>query len=97
MIDNIPAALPEDATPSLMADPRVIELEQRNYLMSWLSDPRTAEYFGGTFKLKAAVLIAVFAGGNLSEVARRHDVVRQSAHEHAVAARRIFNLPSSST
>jgi hypothetical protein len=63
---------------------------QEDFLLQWLTDPRTAEYFGPTFRLRADVLAAVITGGNLAEVARQHDVTRAAAAKNSSRAKRIF-------
>ena len=63
---------------------------QNDNLKQWLTDPRTAEYFGKTFKLRADVLAAVIAGGNLAEIARQHGVSRAAASKQARRATAIF-------
>lgn len=62
----------------------------KNNLLEWLTDPRTAEYFGPTFRLRADVLAAVITGGNLAEVARQHGVTRAAAAKNSSRAKRIF-------
>jgi hypothetical protein len=61
-----------------------------DYLTAWLTDPRTAEYFGDTFALRADVLNAVINGGNLAAVARQHDVTRAAASKQARRAKTIY-------
>ena len=59
-------------------------------LTAWLLDPRTAQYFGSTFKLRADVLAAVITGTKLAAVARQHGVTRAAASKQARLARCIF-------
>ena len=59
-------------------------------LTAWLTDPRTAEYFGATFKLRADVLAAVITGGNLAAVARQHGVTRAATSKQARRAKSIY-------
>ena len=59
-------------------------------LAAWLTDPKAAEYFGETFKLRADVLAAVISGGNLAAVARQHGVSRAAATKQARRAKVIF-------
>ena len=63
---------------------------QNDNLIKWLTDPRTAEYFGKTWRLRAQVLDAVITGGNLSAVALENGVSKQYVHRQAVRARAIF-------
>jgi transposase-like protein len=65
-------------------------MKNTNHLLEWLTDPRTLEYFGPTFKLRADVLACVIKSGNLSEVARRHDVSRAAASKQARRVKSIF-------
>jgi hypothetical protein len=64
--------------------------EQESHLAAWLTDPRTAEYFGTTFRLRADVLAAVITRGNLAAVARQHGVSRAAASKQARLAKSIF-------
>ena len=65
-------------------------------LTQWLSTPEADAYFGASFVLRFAVLTQVATGkGSLAAVAKKHGATRQAAHQHAVAARRIFAFPSS--
>jgi hypothetical protein len=59
-------------------------------LTAWLTDPRSAEYFGDTFKLRAAVLAALITGGNLAEVGRQHGVTRAAASKQGRRAKSIY-------
>lgn len=59
-------------------------------LTAWLSDPRTAEFFGESFALKAEVLACLIQRGNLAEVARRRRVSRSATSKQARRARTIF-------
>ncbi len=63
---------------------------KQDHLVHWLTDPKTAEYFGDTFKLRADVLNAVITGGNLAAVARQHGVTKQAASKQARRARSIY-------
>ena len=65
-------------------------MKNQNYLLEWLLDPRTAEYFGPTYRLRADVLAAYIQGGNLSVVARAHGVTRAAATKNGRRAQRIF-------
>ena len=65
-------------------------MKTQNYILEWLNDPRTAEYFGPTYRLRADVLAAVITGGNLAEVARQHNVTRAAAAKNSKRAKRIF-------
>jgi hypothetical protein len=64
--------------------------EPNSNLAAWLSDPRTAQYFGDTFKLRADVLAAVITRGNLAAVARLHGVTRAATSKTARLAKSIF-------
>lgn len=81
MKTDIPATPPELSAPQG-------ELEAN--LVEWITDPRTAEYFGGTYKLRAAALAAVITGGNLAEVARLHGVTRAAISKSARRYKAIF-------
>jgi hypothetical protein len=59
-------------------------------LARWLTDPRTAEYFGESFALKAAVLACQIQGGNLSDVARAHGVTRAATSKQGRRAKVLF-------
>ncbi len=59
-------------------------------LAGWLTDARTAEFFGSSFTLKADVLACVLQGGNLAAVARGHGVTRAAASKQARRAKSIF-------
>ncbi|HUZ07477.1 MAG TPA: hypothetical protein VMV89_08305 [Candidatus Paceibacterota bacterium] len=59
-------------------------------LIQWLTDPRTAAYFGDTFKLRADVLAAIITGGNLAAVARQHGVTRAATSKQGRRVRAIF-------
>ncbi|MEI9961791.1 MAG: hypothetical protein WDM76_11840 [Limisphaerales bacterium] len=59
-------------------------------LIHWLTDPRTLEYFGPTFRLRADVLAAVITNGNMAAVARQHGVTRAAAAKNSRRAKRIF-------
>jgi hypothetical protein len=64
-------------------------------LLAWLTDPRTAEYFGTTFTVKADVLAHLLTGdGTLADIGRRRGISRQAVHKHAVKARKIYFTPS---
>lgn len=80
---DIPTPIPELASP---------QAEPNSNLARWLTDARTAEYFGGdTFRLRADVLAAVIIGGNLAAVARQHGVSKQAAWKQAQRARAAFD------
>ena len=65
--------------------------EPDSNLARWLTDARTAEYFGGdTFRLRADVLAAVIIGGNLAAVARQHGVSKQAAWKQSKRTRDVF-------
>jgi hypothetical protein len=55
-----------------------------------LTDPRTAQYFGEAWKLKAGVLAAVITGGNLAGVALEHGVTAEAAYKYARRAKALF-------
>lgn len=78
---RIPKPVPEIAAP---------QGDHQSNLLRWLTDRRTAEYFGDTFKLRADVLAAVITGGNLAEVARQHGVTRAAASKSARRAKALF-------
>ena len=78
---QIPVSQPEIAAPQ--GDPH-------SNLAKWLLDPRTQEYFGDTFKLRADCLAAVITGDNLAAVARRHGVTRAAASKSARRAQKLF-------
>jgi len=59
-------------------------------LAAWLTDPRTAEYFGESWAFKADILEAVINGQKLAPVARQHGVTRSAASKQAGRARAIF-------
>jgi hypothetical protein len=59
-------------------------------IIAWLTDQRTAEYFGNSWKLKAGVLAAVITKSNLAEVARQHGLTRAAASKQARRAKAIF-------
>lgn len=61
-----------------------------DHLIEWLTDPRTAEYFGPTFRLRADVLAGAITGGNLAKIARQHGVTRAAAAKNARRAKQIF-------
>jgi hypothetical protein len=65
-------------------------MRNTNHILEWLNDPRTAEYFGSTFKLRADVLAAVITNGNMAAVARQHGVTRAAAAKNSSRAKRIF-------
>ena len=80
-------SIPATSPPELPAP----QPDREGNLAQWLSDPRTAEYFGGeTFKLRANVLAAVITGGNLAAVGRLHGVSKQAAWKQAQRARAAF-------
>ena len=65
--------------------------DQESNLIAWLSDPRTAEFFGGhSFTLKADVLACLIQRGNLSDVARAHGLTRAAASKQARRAKALF-------
>jgi len=64
--------------------------EPNTNLARWLTDARTAEFFGKAWKLKADALAAVITGGNLAEVAREHGVTAEAAYKYARRAKAIF-------
>jgi hypothetical protein len=70
--------------------PEIAPKGESTNLVRWLTDARTAEYFGDTFKLRADVLAAVITGGNLAAVARQHGVTRAAASKSARRAKAIF-------
>lgn len=59
-------------------------------LVHWLTDARTADYFGPSFTLRADVLAALIQRGNLAAVARQHGVTRAAASKQARRAKAIF-------
>ena len=59
-------------------------------LAAWLTDPRTAEYFGESWAFKADILEAVIRGEKLAPIARQHGVTRSAASKQAGRARAIF-------
>ena len=64
-------------------------------LAKWLTDSKSAVYFGRSFTLRAAVLAYLITGdGTLAEIGRKHGVSRQAVHRHAVKARAIYFPPS---
>ena len=68
----------------------VVQGDPQGNLAKWLLDPRTQEYFGDTFKLRADCLAAVITGDNLAAVARRHGVTRAAASKSARRAQKLF-------
>jgi hypothetical protein len=59
-------------------------------LARWLTDARTAEFFGHAWKLKADILVCMIEGGNLADVARQHGVTRAAASKHFRRAKTIW-------
>lgn len=67
-----------------------IQSEPNTNLARWLTDARTAEFFGDSFALKADVLACLIQRGNLSDVARQHGLTRHAASKQARRAKAIF-------
>ena len=64
-------------------------------LAAWLTDPRTAKFFGRSFLVRADVLAHLLTGrGTLSDIGRVHGLSRQAVHKHARQARQIFSIKS---
>jgi hypothetical protein len=64
--------------------------EPNTNLARWLTDARTAEFFGPSFAFRADVLACVIEGGNLSAIARQHGLTRAAASKQARRAKSIF-------
>lgn len=64
--------------------------EPNSNLARWLTDARTAEFFGASFTLKADVLACLIQRGNLSDVARAHGLTRAAASKQARRAKALF-------
>lgn len=67
-----------------------IQSASNSNLARWLTDPRSAEFFGSSFQLKAAVLVCVIQGESLAGVARRHGVTRSAVSKHYRKAKSIW-------
>jgi hypothetical protein len=64
---------------------------QPDALAAWLTDPRSADYFGHGFTLKVDVLAALIRGDEtLTSVAARHGVTKEAACKQARRARATF-------
>ncbi len=64
-------------------------------LIQWLSDPKSAEYFGRSFAIRADVLAHLITGaGSLAEIGRTHGVSRQAVQKHAAKSRAIYFKPT---
>jgi hypothetical protein len=67
-----------------------IQSDPNTNLENWLTDARTAEFFGHAWKLKADILVCMIEGGSLAEVARQHNVTRGAASKHFRKAKSIW-------
>ena len=68
---------------------------QPNNLIQWLTDPKSAAFFGRAFAVKADILAHLLtADGTLAAIGRRHGISRQAVHRHALKARKIYIAPS---
>jgi hypothetical protein len=76
--------------PDFAVSPQAEQAEPNSNLVRWLTDARTAEFFGDSFTLKADVLACLIRRGNLSDVARAHRLTRAAASKQARRARAIF-------
>lgn len=64
-------------------------------LIQWLTDEKSAAYFGKSFSIRADVLAQIITGnGSQADIARAHGVTKQAVQKHAKQARRIFFEPS---
>ncbi len=64
-------------------------------LIQWLTDEKSAAFFGRAFAVKADVLAHLLTGeGTLADIGRRRGISRQAVHNHAVKARKIYVTPS---
>ena len=81
-MQNIPPTPPPDFA--------VSPGEPNTNLARWLTDARTAEFFGQSFTLKADVLACLIRRGNLSDVARAHGLTRAAASKQARRAKALF-------
>lgn len=64
-------------------------------LIQWLTDEKSAAFFGRAFAIKADVLAHLLTGnGTLADIGRRRGISRQAVHKHAVKARKIYFTPS---
>jgi hypothetical protein len=64
-------------------------------LIEWLTDSRSAAFFGRSFAIRADVLAHLITGnGSQSEIGRKHKVSKQAVWKHAQKARTIFFPPS---
>lgn len=64
---------------------------QANHLIQWLTDEKSAAFFGRAFTIKADVLAHLLTGdGTLADIGRRRGISRQAVHRHAVKARKIY-------
>lgn len=68
-------------------------MKRHNHLRDWLTDPRTAKFFGRVFAIRADALALAIAGGSVTELAKKHGISRSKASRHVSRARRIFGLP----
>jgi hypothetical protein len=60
-------------------------------LIEWLTDSRSAEYFGRAFAIRADVLVRLINGtGSLAEIGGKDKVSRQAIHKHFKKARTIY-------
>jgi AraC-like DNA-binding protein len=62
-------------------------------LTAWLTDPRSEDYFGRTWNIRAAALnYAITGQPTLADIALRFGVSRQYVHRQVERARHIFTV-----
>ncbi len=60
-------------------------------LAEWLSDPKTAAYFGRAFQVKADILAQIITGdGALVDIAAKHKISLAAIYKHRAKALKIF-------
>jgi hypothetical protein len=78
------------STPATSPPDFTVRAEPNTNLARWLTDARTAAFFGSSFALKADVLACLIRRGNLSDVARAHGVSRAAASKQGRRAKALF-------
>jgi len=65
---------------------------KNSHILDWLKDPRSAEFFGESFTLKACVLRAMINGECLADIGRQHGVSRSAVSKQARRAMAIYGV-----
>jgi hypothetical protein len=60
-------------------------------LINWLTDSRSAEYFGRTFAIRADLLANLITGrGSVAEIAKEYSISLAAVYKHRKMALAIF-------